>query len=235
MTKKRKYNDLPKELPRFDPEPSLKIGLELLEAAGVPFALAGRLAVWTYVPPSGQQFTKDVDFAVPYEHTERVAAVARERGYRVVELSIGGAGIRAGRVSIDFIDRHPYLEELFRDAVAAAQQQPDRVRVGDRDVPVVPKGHMIAMKLVTFERDDERDVEEMLLTLSKEDYPGLRKLVLKYLGYASVQHLDVLARGIGHPGPGMKRRYMNEEDEREESSPAKADAGDDGAGKKEGE
>ena len=216
MTKKPKYNSVPRELPRFDPEESLKLGLELLREADVPFALAGRLAVWMYVPPEGQQFTKDVDFAVPYGHTDRVAAVARERGYEVNELSIGGFGIRARRLSIDFIDRHPHLEPLFRDAVARAQEQPERVKVGEAEIPVVPRDYMIAMKLVTREPADERDVEEMLMSVSNGQYPALQELVLRHLGVASVEHLDFLARGVGHPGPGMKRSYNNEEDELEQ-------------------
>lgn len=212
MTKKRKCDSVPRELPRFDPAESLRIGFDLAEAADVPFALAGRLAVWFYVPPAGQQFTKDVDFAVPYGHSDRVAAVAKQKGYRVAELSIGGYGIRAGRVSIDFIDRHPHLEPLFRDAVAAAQEQPERVKVGEAQIPVVPRDYMIAMKLVTREPTDERDVEEMLMGVSKGQYPALQELVLRHLGVAGVEHLDFLARKIGHPGPGMKRRY-NHSDE----------------------
>ena len=65
-------------LPRFDPNPSAEVGAEILRAAGAPFAIAGRAAVGVYVPPEGQQFKKDVDFAVPYGYAEAIEKAARE-------------------------------------------------------------------------------------------------------------------------------------------------------------
>jgi len=212
MTKKRKYDSVPRELPRFDPAESLRLGLELLKEADVPFALAGRLAVWTYVPPAAHQFTKDVDFAVPYGHTDRVAAAARDHGYEVSELSIGGYGVRARKLLVDFIDRHPHLSRLFADAVKAAKVQQFQTGEDSIDLPIVPLHHLVAMKLVSAELLDDRDVEELLMKVPEEEYRDLHQLVTEYLGYASAQRLDSLARRIGHPGPGMKRRYNNSDE-----------------------
>jgi hypothetical protein len=197
-------------IPRFDPEPSLTAALDILRAAEVPFALAGRLAVWMYVPPEGQRFTKDVDFAVPYGYADRVAEAARSKGYHPQELTIGGFGIRAGEVAVDFIDRHPHLTELFADAVKAAREEPrTRVVHGGEPVPVVPIEYVIAMKLVTHEPEDDADVMQLVREVPEEEYRRLQDLVKRYLGYASVQHLDLLARRTGHPGPGMRSMYKN--------------------------
>lgn len=195
-------------LPRFDPNPSMAAALELLEAAGVPFALAGRLAVWQYVPPEGQQFTKDVDFAVPHGHVDALVREARGRGFRVTELSIGGAGIKAPGVMVDFIDRHPELSALFAEAVRAARERPRRRWLAflGRRVPVVPMNYLIAMKLVTFDPKDDRDVVEMLMRLGDRGYTPLRRLVRKHLGLVGAERLDAFARRVGHPGPGRLRR-----------------------------
>ena len=190
-----------------DPMASLEAGVRLATEARVPFALIGRLAVWFYVPPEGQQLTKDADLAVPYGYVDRVVAVARAKGYKVHALRIGGYGVSAPGMVVDFVDRHPELAQLFSDAVAAAKSRRLRVKVGKASVPVVPIHFLIAMKLVTHELKDERDVQELLRLVAPARYKALRKLVRGYLGYAGATYLDFVARSIGHPGPGMKTRY----------------------------
>src|SRR5262245_48978874 len=105
-----------KELPRFDPSASAEAGVRLLKAAKVKFALIGRVAVWTYVPPSRQAYTKDVDFAVSHADMTRVMAASRATGLAVKPLDIGGIAIRqAGEVAVDIVDRHPEYARLFAD------------------------------------------------------------------------------------------------------------------------
>lgn len=65
----------------FDPQPSIETALALLEAAGVAYALAGRLAVWAWVDAEEQEFTKDVGFAVPEADMDALERVAREQGF----------------------------------------------------------------------------------------------------------------------------------------------------------
>jgi hypothetical protein len=186
----------------------MKLGVALLEEAGVPFALAGRLAVWMYVPPEGQQFTKDVDFAVPYGQTDRVLRLAKKKHLRTTELDIGGFGIKGQGVAVDFIDRHPRLSGLFASAVRAARREGKRLEGEGLSVPVVPLRHLIAMKLALFRRGDERDIQELLCAMPARDYPRLRKLVAELADPLLVDRLDDLASRFGHPGPKMlKRRY----------------------------
>jgi hypothetical protein len=192
-----------------DPIASLRAGVRLATKAGVPFALIGRLAVWFYVPPEGQQLTKDADLAVPHGRLEPLVALAREKGYKVHALGIGGYGLSAPGVVVDYIDRHPELADLYADAVAAARARRLRAKVGNMAIPVVPIPYLIAMKLVSHEPKDERDVQELLPFVSANDYADVRKLVRRYLGYGSTTYLDFIARSIGHPGPGMKSRYRS--------------------------
>ncbi len=193
------------ELPRFDPNPSARVGIGILRAAGVPFALAGRVAVWTYVSPEGQAFTKDVDFAVPYGHAEAIEKAAREAGCETSRLPIGGVGVKKGDIVVDFIDRHPHAEELFADAVAAAQAGGKRVGNGEAEAPVVPKHHLLAMKLIPHDEMSARDVQELLKTMTADEYREARRLVDKYLGYMGTEYLDSLATLIRHAG--VEPRY----------------------------
>ncbi len=193
------------EFPTFDPKPSAAAGAGILKAAGVPFALVGRVAVWMYVPPGGQQFTKDVDLAIPHGYDGAVVEAAREAGYSTSELTIGGVGISGHGVSVDAIHRHPHAARLFTDAVKAAQDGDERRDVEGHVVPVVPKDYLLAMKLIPHEEKDDRDAQELLKTMSAEEYRAARRLVEEYLGFQGTEHLDAIARRLGHAG--VEPRY----------------------------
>jgi len=194
--KKRKRS--PKEARGFDPQVSLQAGVEILEKAGVPFALAGRLAVWTYVSSKRQHFTKDVDFAVPYGYSEQAVAVAREMGFTVTKLTLGYS-LRKGELLIDFVDHHPHLEKLFHAAVEAAEKEAEK-----GEMPVVPLDFLIAMKLAAGRQKDDSDVTALLKEIDAEEYQSVRRLVRRELGYGMATRLDMIARSIGHEGPGME-------------------------------
>lgn len=188
-------------LEAFDPAPSIKIALEVLEAAGVPFALAGRLAVWTWVTGEEQEFTKDVDFAVPAEHLPAVEEAALSAGYELLALPIGGCAIRDGSTRIDFIDRRVDFGDLFAAAVQAAQGDDDQPAsmvetVEGRKLPVVPPAYLAAMKLATGAPRDERDVER-LLAAPDVDYDAYRRVVRRYLGPAAANRFDHIGARLG--------------------------------------
>ncbi len=196
-----------KSLVPFDPEDSARFGLGILEDSGARFALAGRIAVWVYVPPNRQVNTKDVDFAVPHADMPAVLKAARKSGLPFRTLEIGGIAFRQKGVFLDFIDRHPELGELFDAAVAAARRRGPRLPLGGRRVPVVPKEFLIAMKIATMQEKDDRDAESLILSVPDQEYPKLRSLVRKHLGPVGALRLDDLARKAGHPGPGKKPYY----------------------------
>jgi hypothetical protein len=209
----RRYRRTPPNgFPKFDPQESLDAGLELLEEAGVPFALVGRLAVWIHVPAEAQAFTKDVDFAVTEGGCEVLARVARERGYEVLPLGIGGYGVNKGRVHIDFVHRAPYLADLFAEAIKAAEEQAAGsggadAQVEGAPIPVAPVPFLIATKVGLQDAKNERDVVELLRVTPEDEYPAVRELVHRHIGFAGRERLDHLARSIGHPGVERPDRY----------------------------
>lgn len=194
-------------LPFFDPTPSAAAGVALLKQAGVKFAIAGRVAVWTYVPPERQAYTKDVDFAVAHRDLTLIAEAAATAGRRLNPLPIGGWALRERGIAVDFIDRHPEFSPLFEAAVDAAQRSRRRRRVGSVSAPVVPKDYLIAMKIATLEMKDEQDAESLILTVPDKEYAALRTLVRHHLGPVGALRLDAVARRVGHPGPGRKPLY----------------------------
>ena len=201
MTEKR-YPTRRRRRRLADPERSADEGVAILEAAGVPYALAGYLAVVYYIPPSAERQTKDADFAVPYGYSDKAAKAAEEAGYSVKQLPIGGYQLSKPGVLVDLIDRHPRLDQLFADAVKAAAERAD-----PEDIPVVPLEYLMTMKMVSGSRKDTQDVEYMLMEVADEDYPAIRKTVDRYLGIAALERLDDLARSVGIASAG--RRYKN--------------------------
>jgi len=193
------------EIATFDPQPSIRLALDLLSRAKVPYALCGRIAVWAWVDPKDQEFTKDVDFAVARADTERLEEVVRAAGYQPLPLSIGGFGIRAGDLRVDFIDRRVDFELLFAEAVQAAARDSTVTLTADGTaVHVVPLAHLVAMKIATGERKDEDDVRR-LLRVADVDYAGIRSVVRKHAGPGTANRLDRIAVEVGL---AAARRYV---------------------------
>lgn len=179
----------------FDPAPSLAAAAEIFAAAGVPFALAGRLAVWTWVPEDQQEFTKDVDFAVRAVDMPAIEAALIAAGYELLPLPIGGVAIRSGATRVDFIDRRVEFAGLFTAAVEAAQAGSATTTADGRIFPVVPPEFVIAMKLATGDPRDERDVERLLN--AGTDYDLARATVRTHLGPAVANRLDHIGARVG--------------------------------------
>ena len=180
----------------FDPNPSLKLALELLSQAGVTqFALIGKLAMWVYLEDESQHgYTKDVDFAVLLAEVGKIEQHVLKQGLPYQPLHIGGIGIRAKGLNIDFIDRRLHgVEGLFREAIQQASQE---VFIDDKTIPVVSLEHLIAMKMVSGEPKDDQDLKT-LLALHKADYSKARKVVETHLGLIPAERLDVFAREAG--------------------------------------
>ena len=104
------------QLPSFDPKPAARLAASILKECRATCALIGRLAMWAYLPPEQQEFTKDLDLAVPAEFIAVIEAQVRRRKLPYRNLSIGGLGIRDGERKVDFIDRRLYHAALFREA-----------------------------------------------------------------------------------------------------------------------
>lgn len=184
-----------RQIPSFDPNPSLKAALCFLrEADVVNFALIGRVATWVYLPSDRQQFTKDVDLAVLTTDISKIENVLTQRGLKVYRLPIGGVAVREPELVLDFIDRHQDgFDRLFKEAIDEARRD---VTIFGEIIPVVNLNYLIAMKLVSGEPKDDLDVKSLLL-VKDLNYAELRELVKHQLGKATANRLDVFAREVG--------------------------------------
>ena len=147
------------------------------------------------------------------DHPISITRQGGHDGIRVNSLALELAGISKDTPDPEppsFIDRDPELGGLFDAAVRAARRSKMRTEVAGQSVPVVPRDYLIAMKIATMEEKDERDAERLILAVSDDEYGKLRSLVRRHLGPVGALRLDVIARRVGHPGPG-RRKYYNQQ------------------------
>jgi predicted nucleotidyltransferase len=185
-----------KEFQIFDPNPSIRFALEFLSKAGISrFALIGKLAMWIYLEDESQhEYTRDVDFAVFFREIIKIEDEASKQGLNYEQLHIGGIGIREKGLNIDFIDRRLHgVDQLFTEAIENASGE---VYVDGDPIPVVSLEHLIAMKIVSGEPKDDKDLKT-LLALKEVNYEKARSIVEKYLGSIIAERLDVFAREVG--------------------------------------
>jgi predicted nucleotidyltransferase len=185
-----------KEFQIFDPNPSIRFALEFFLKAGISrFALIGKLAMWIYLEDESQhEYTRDVDFAVFFREIIKIEDEASKQGLNYEQLHIGGIGIREKGLNIDFIDwRLHGVDQLFTEAIENASGE---VYVDGDPIPVVSLEHLIAMKIVSGEPKDDKDLKT-LLALKEVNYEKARSIVEKYLGSIIAERLDVFAREVG--------------------------------------
>jgi len=194
----RPQHSLEHDLPVFDPKPSALLGYEILTEVGQPFALIGKVAMWMHQVKDAQEFTKDVDFAVPRQAKDAIEAALVRRGLIPRELSIGGIAVRDGEVRVDFIDRREgELSGLFEEAIADAAQRGGILSIGDGSIPVVRVEYLIALKVVTGEDKDETDAVKLLQSVAELDLSSTREVIRRHGGPAGANSLDALARRAG--------------------------------------
>jgi hypothetical protein len=193
-------------LPTFDPKPAARLAASIIKQARAICALIGRVAMWAYLPPEQQEFTKDLDLAVPAEFIAAIEASIQQRKLPHRQLSIGGIGVRHGDLKIDFIDRRVHCAAMFREAVQAAQGSGRQLRVGRTNLPLVPVEYLVAMKMVSGEPKDDRDVKRLLEHVAM-NYATARRIVEQHLGPVTADRLDVFAREAGRPEVPRRRKY----------------------------
>lgn len=185
-----------KEFQIFDPNPSIRFALEFFFKAGISrFALIGKLAMWIYLEDESQhEYTRDVDFAVFFREIIKIEDEASKQGLNYEQLHIGGIGIREKGLNIDFIDRRLHgVDQLFTEVIENASGE---VYVDGNPIPVVSLEHLIAIKIVSGEPKDDKDLKT-LLALKEVNYEKPRSIVEEYLGSIIAERLDVFAREVG--------------------------------------
>jgi hypothetical protein len=187
-------------LPSFDPKPSARWAVEVLAEVGMPYALIGKVAMWALLPVEAQEFTKEVDFAVPRRAAEPLRAAIANRGFAARDLPIGGLAVRSEDLRVDFIDRREGgFDSLYEEAIAEAERSGPRADVGGASVPVVTAEHLLAMKVVAAEDRDQADAVRLLKALPGLDLGRARAIVLRHGGPVGANLLDALGRRAGRP------------------------------------
>ena len=144
----------------------------------VPWALVGGLAISTRCEP---RFTRDIDLAVAVEDdsaAEDLVFRFSQRGYtidmiieqdragRIATARLRGEGSSLPAVVVDLLFASSGIES---EIIAAAV--PLEVLSG-LQVPVASVGHLIAMKLLSADRDrpkDEQDIQSLLAVADDRD------------------------------------------------------------------
>jgi predicted nucleotidyltransferase len=156
-----------------------------LNAAAVPFALVGGLAVSARTEP---RFTRDVDFAVAVDEDEKaedVATFLTERGYSIRAIVEHEEKQRLATVRLVFtaMDHQAMAVDLL---FASSGIEPEIVAEaedidvwGSISLPVAAIGHLIALKLLA--RDDQArpqdsiDLRALLAAADREEIERARR------------------------------------------------------------
>ncbi|MFH0926203.1 MAG: hypothetical protein V1872_11360 [bacterium] len=198
---------------KFDPEPSGRFAHQVLKGTGIKGILIGRLAVWAWVDePSEHAYTKDIDIAVTKEDLPKIYAwLAEHKITTIRQLVLGGINVNQVKesINIDFITRSGEfgdLSQLFEDAIKEALKSKRTIEIGGEVLSLVSSEHLIAMKIGTGEREDERDAARVL-DYAKVDVKKARHLVMTFLGPAGIGKLEAILREIGHPSARKRGKY----------------------------
>jgi hypothetical protein len=152
----------------------------LFQLEGLDYAICGGVAVAYWV--TGRKPTiRELDLLIREEDLEE----ARDR-LREIGCSVGGYGgidltavvVRCGSLKVDLIVAEKAWEQDGLDMA---------VRVGD--IGVLRPEFLVMMKL---ESAREKDVEDIVLLLSKVDFEKLKKMVKAYMGVHYVEELNAL-------------------------------------------
>ena len=182
--------------PIFNPTASFKAASTVFSNAGVShFALIGKLAMWVYLDDISQhQFTSDVDFAVRLQDAEKLEAAIIKEGLAYEPLAIGGLSIRTGKINLDLMaPQSQEYQTLFAEAIESATRQ---ISVEDVRIPVVSLEHLVALKMVSGEPKQDRDLK-ILVGLKSLDYAKAKNIVTQHLGSTGVERLDKFAQEVG--------------------------------------
>ncbi len=131
----------PRPLPTFDPVPSARFGLEVLDRSKARRALIGRVAMWYWLADEADhEYTKDVDFAVPRASLPAILEILQQTGAEVLPLTIGGVHARVAQQGIrtDFIDRSARSGVICSLSISTRSAPPKRRTTGSKGFPSRP-------------------------------------------------------------------------------------------------
>ncbi|MCP4135874.1 MAG: hypothetical protein GY754_33205 [bacterium] len=129
-------------LPFFDPKPSGRFAVDLLEKTGHKGILIGRLAVWSFLKDTSEHsYTKDLDMAVSGQACFEIRNYLKDKNVTVSNLLIGGINVKSSdNINIDFIDRSSEewgdYSSLFDEAINEAVRSNRTIRLDDTKTPL---------------------------------------------------------------------------------------------------
>jgi hypothetical protein len=168
---------------------------QIAENTTVPMAIAGGYAMQIY---GSDRLTTDLDL---------VAARMPGKLPKLRPLTFGGYATRApDGVPVDVIVRDDEFARLYRDALRVAR------RVRGAPIPVVPLGHLIAMKMLAARPKDDLDLDFILPRMTKSELAEARRTVVRHLGAYAGRELDdriaeAVWRASRDPEDHRRRRY----------------------------
>lgn len=207
-------------IPAYDPGPSGQFAAQVLATAGVRGALIGRLAVWAWLPDSGDhKYTKDVDIAVAPADLPTICACLQRMGIVAHNLPIGGVAVRlpapdgsqawAQQVRVDFIARNDEelgdLGSAVAQAVAQAVARDVRAAIGTAQLWVVNAEWLVPLKLVAGREKDDEDVRDLIRSSGLDVDEVRRNLRTHPLLLGQVGRFEQLLIRLGHAK--ARRRY----------------------------
>lgn len=151
-------------------ERATRASIEILEEEEAPFALIGGIALGLRSTPRA---TQDVDLAVAVDDAaaERLIHAFQSGGFSIDAVLVNKRDQTLATVRV----HHPGTKILVdllisfcgieREVVRSATTE----RWGDLELPVVSRGHLIAMKLLANRKQDQADLENLLRDLPAKD------------------------------------------------------------------
>lgn len=151
-------------------ERAARASIEILREQDAPFALIGGIALGFRSAPRA---TQDVDFAVAIDDAaaERLVHAFQASGFRIDAVLVNKrdrtlATVRvhdpSTKVLVDLLISFCGIE---REVVDGASME----RWRDLRLPVVSRGHLVAMKLLANRKQDRADLENLLRALPAAD------------------------------------------------------------------
>lgn len=151
-------------------ERAARASIEILREQKAPFALIGGIALGFRAAPRA---TQDVDFAVAINDAaaERLVHAFQDSGFQIDAVLVNKrdrslATVRVHdprtKVLVDLLISFCGIEREIVDGASLERWR-------DLVLPVVSRGHLIAMKLLANRKQDQADLENLLRALPEKD------------------------------------------------------------------
>lgn len=151
-------------------ESAARASIKILREQEAPFALIGGIALGLRVAPRA---TQDVDFAVAIDDAaaERLVHAFQASGFQIDAVLVNKGDRTLATVRVHD-PKTKVLVDLLISFCGIEQEIVNGAtleRWRDLMLPVVSRGHLIAMKVLANRKQDQADLESLLRVLREED------------------------------------------------------------------